>query len=94
MPASWMATLLDQEQIESSRPITPRPTNAQDMSDRSGEEVSHELGGRLLARYLAPDQVTEFANGSDFPRRRHLMAGPLRTSREAAACTSLGPHED
>ena len=64
MPSSWMATLLDQEQIELTRVIAPRPQRVEDLPDRSGIDVARELGGRLLARYLTPSQVAEFADGS------------------------------
>lgn len=59
-----MATLLDQEQIERTGTIAPRPVDVQSMPDRSGTDVAAELGGRLFVRYLVQSQVAEFNNGS------------------------------
>ncbi len=59
-----MATLLDQEHIERSAAIAPRGQDVKAMPDRPGNEVSLELGGRLLVRYLTDSQVTEFLSGS------------------------------
>jgi hypothetical protein len=62
--SSWMATLLDQEQIERANPIAPRSQSVLLMPDRSGVEVSAEIGGRFLVRYLAESQVSAFQSGS------------------------------
>jgi hypothetical protein len=64
MPSSWIATLLDQEQVELTGSISPRPQDVRSLDDRSGDEVVQELGGRLLLRYLTESQVDEFAQGS------------------------------
>jgi hypothetical protein len=64
MPSSWIATLLDQEQIERQSAIAPRPQAVEALPDRTGQEVAKELGGRLLMRYLVPSQTTEFKDGS------------------------------
>lgn len=73
MSSSWMATLLDQEQIEVTNTIEPRTRDIQAMPDRSGEEVAEELGKRLLVRYLAPWQVSEFTTGGS---TRHHWVTP------------------
>jgi hypothetical protein len=62
--SSWMATVLDQEQIEKSGGIASRPTSVESMPDRTGVEVATELGQRLLVRYLTPSQVSLFVSGS------------------------------
>jgi hypothetical protein len=59
-----MATLLDQEQIEKSRPIAARPRDVASLPDRTGVQVAAELGGRFLLRYLTGSQVSEFRDGS------------------------------
>lgn len=59
-----MATLLDQEHIELTGVIAPRPQRVEDLPDRHGLDVAQELGGRFLARYLTPSQVALFADGS------------------------------
>jgi hypothetical protein len=64
VPSSWIATMLDQEQIERSNSIAARPQSVEMMPDRSGTDVAQELGGRLLVRYLVPAQTAEFTNGS------------------------------
>ena len=64
MPSSWIATLLDQEQIEKLNPIAPRPQAVETMPDRTGDDVATELGGRLFVRYLVPSQKAEFTDGS------------------------------
>jgi hypothetical protein len=64
VPSSWIATMLDQEQIERSNVIAARPQSVETMPDRSGADVAQELGGRLLVRYLVPAQTAEFTNGS------------------------------
>lgn len=64
MSATWMATMLDQEQIEKSSPIQPRVVDVEGMPDRPGSDVADELGGRMLVRYLTPAQVSDFLSGS------------------------------
>jgi hypothetical protein len=59
-----MATLLDQEQIERTSPIAARSCAVERLPDRTGPDVSAELGGRLLVRYLVAAQVAEFTGGS------------------------------
>lgn len=64
MPSSWMATLLDQEQIEATSTIVSRGESIEFMPGRPGTDVATELGGRLLIRYLTASQVSEFNDGS------------------------------
>jgi hypothetical protein len=59
VPSSWIATMLDQEQIERSNVIAARPQSVETMPDRSGADVAQELGGRLLVRYLVPAHVRD-----------------------------------
>lgn len=64
LTSSWLATLLDQEQIEIAGSIASRVTDVESMPDRSGADVAQELGGRLLLRYLTDSQLTQFLGGS------------------------------
>jgi hypothetical protein len=64
VPSSWIATILDQEQIELTNAIAPRTQDVQQMPDREGKDIGIELGGRLLVRYLVESQVDEFLDGS------------------------------
>jgi hypothetical protein len=64
MTSAWLATLLDQEQIEKTRVIAPRSQDVETMPDRTGAEIADELGGRLLVRYLTASQVGLFTAGS------------------------------
>ncbi|HEY3736086.1 MAG TPA: hypothetical protein VGL26_01470 [Jatrophihabitans sp.] len=64
MSSSWLATLLDQEQIETTTKITSHVTPVVDMPDRTGADVAHELGSRLFLRYLTKSQLVEFLQGS------------------------------
>jgi len=64
MTSAWLATLLDQEQIELCGPIASRIVDVETMPDRAGADVAQELGGRMLLRYLVPSQVTDFVMGS------------------------------
>jgi hypothetical protein len=64
VPSSWIATVLDQEQIELTGTIASRMQATKEMPDRPAADVVAELGGRLFLRYLTGPQVTEFMNGS------------------------------
>lgn len=64
MSSSWLATVLDQEQIEATTTITSHVTPLVDMPDRVGSDVAVELGGRLFLRYLTKSQLTTFLDGS------------------------------
>ena len=68
MTASWLATNLDLQQIEGTgRTIASRQKNVEKMKKRTGIEVSLEIGGRYLLRYLHQGQVNEFLKGSTRP---------------------------
>jgi len=65
--SSWLATLLDQEMLE-SRPnvsISHRLITDSNLPPKTGREVADELGGRYLLRYMLPHQVGKFTNGSN-----------------------------
>jgi len=62
--SSWLATTLDQEQIERKTLISSRTMDVTTMPRRNGRDVADELGGRLLVRYLAASQLTSFLGGS------------------------------
>lgn len=65
MSCAWLATMLDQEQLEGRKAtITSHVQSVVDMDDRPGSEVAAELGGRYFLRYLMQSQVTEFVSGS------------------------------
>jgi hypothetical protein len=68
--SSWLATALDQELLEVVRgiPIAPRttPINSPPLQ-KTGRQVSDELGGRYLLRYLLPHQIGSHTTGSDRP---------------------------
>lgn len=63
---SWLATVLDQEMLEVARnvAIAPRPTPDAQLPRKTGSQVSAELGGRYLLRYLLPQQVGTYRRGS------------------------------
>jgi hypothetical protein len=64
--SSWLATLLDLEMLELAKGIAIASawTPAGDLPDKTGAEVAEELGGRYLLRYLLPNQVGQFVDGS------------------------------
>lgn len=91
MPSSWIATTLDQEQIELTGTIAPRSGDVEALPDRSGLEVANELGGRLLARYLTASQVTAFGAGST--DRAHWVTPTAISPDEVISWLALfGPH--
>jgi hypothetical protein len=63
---SRIATILDQEMLEIVHNIliAPRPTPDASLPRKSGKQVSAELGGRYLLRYLLPWQVGLYLRGS------------------------------
>lgn len=63
--SSWLATFLDWEMLL-KRQTRIAPVNAfeEELDQKSGGEVAHELGGRYLLRYLLPQQVGLFIQGS------------------------------
>lgn len=63
---SWLATVLDQEMLEShsGATIASRLTPEADLTPRNGSDVATELGGRYLIRYVMPHQVGDYRNGS------------------------------
>lgn len=67
MSSSWLATTLDQEQIEKNTAISSHVTDVMQMPDRPGKDVAREIGARLLVRYLTVAQLTEFSGGSSRP---------------------------
>jgi len=66
MGSNWLATLLDQEMLETVSGITIAPHSASisDLPPKSGVEVARELRGRLLLRYVLPNQLGLFTHGS------------------------------
>jgi hypothetical protein len=66
--AGGLATTLDQEMLEVKHnppvAIAARPTPDDQLPRKSGRQVSDELGGRYLLRYVLPHQVGLFRNGS------------------------------
>jgi hypothetical protein len=81
MPNSWLATLLDLEQIEAATVIAPRSQTVEGLPDRPGPEVAAELGGRFLVRYLVESQLDAFLGGST--DRAHWVT-PTPIAPEAA----------
>ncbi len=45
MPSTWLATVLDQEQIERTGTIAARTQDVETMPDRAGVDIADELGG-------------------------------------------------
>jgi hypothetical protein len=65
MPASRLARVLDQEMIErAGTAIASAMTPDADLPLRRGVEVSSELGGRFLVRYMTRRQLGLFSGGS------------------------------
>ena len=64
---SRLATVLDQEMLETSRNrrIAARSVPDGKLLERSGEDVAAELGGRYLLRYMMAHQVGQYADGSE-----------------------------
>jgi len=64
--SSWLVTLLDQEMLEAIRGVTiyHRLTPDAQLPQKNGQQVTDELGGRYLLRYLLPHQVGLFTTGS------------------------------
>lgn len=77
MSAPWIATMLDQEQIEGAgTAIESRLVDVEGMPPRSGHDVASELGGRLLIRYLTNAQVGDF-DGGDTSRGHWTTPTPV-----------------
>jgi hypothetical protein len=65
MSAEKLATLLDREMIESKGiVIAPSITPISALPVKDGADVSRELGGRLLVRYMLRNQVGQYSGGS------------------------------
>lgn len=63
--SSWLATWLDYQFLIDQGAIVYQARQVSDtLPERGGEEVARELGGRKLLRYLLPEQVGSFRNGS------------------------------
>src|SRR5262245_37225291 len=63
--SSWLATFLDADMLVRNSAVILDPLNAgSNPPVRSGTDVSRELGGRLLLRYVAPYQLGQFRHGS------------------------------
>lgn len=77
-----LATVLDQEMLEVVRsvPIAARAFEIEDLPRKTGQAVAEELGGRYLIRYLLPDQVGRYTDGS---RDKHWVT-PTPYSHEEA----------
>lgn len=66
--SSWLATWMDWDFLtKHSAIIHPESVAANDLPYRNGPDVSRELGGRKLLRYITPAQIGTFANGSTEP---------------------------
>jgi hypothetical protein len=78
--ASRLAKILDQEMIEGAGiDIASARTPPEDLPVRAGTEVSAELGGRLLIRYMLGPQLGKFAGGST--DRHFVTPTPSRATR-------------
>ena len=65
MSASRLAKILDQEMIErAGTTIAPATTLDAHLPRRAGSDVSRELGGRFLIRYMLHRQLGSFRGGS------------------------------
>jgi hypothetical protein len=86
--AAWLATVLDQELLESVRGASIAPRNTEDhrLPVRPGRDVAQELGGRYLLRYVLPDQVGQFTDGSGNPH--HVTPTPY-APRDTVAYLAL-----
>lgn len=87
LTCTWMATTLDQEQIELTSTIAPRVQAVETMPDRTGIEVAAELGNRLLVRYLVDSQVNEFTGGS--LGRAHWVTPTAISSKDVVGWLAL-----
>lgn len=76
--ASWLATLLDQEMLENVSQIAIAPRSAPNaaLQRKTGAEVSAELRGRPLLRYLVAERVQTYEPG----RREMLYTTPTAYS--------------
>lgn len=67
--SSWLTTVMDQEMMEFIRlpqvKVAPRTALDSGLARKTGQEVSNELGGRYLLRYLLSHQVGLYRNGSN-----------------------------
>ena len=77
-----LATALDWEMLEVSRGvhIASGATPDNELPLKQGREVSIELGGRYLLRYVLPDQVGLYTNGSN---KRHFTTPTPYAPEEA-----------
>ena len=67
--ASHIANTLDIEMLLAGGGIIhPSTTNDNDLPDRTGAQVSDELGGRYLLRYIRAAQVGTLTGGSPTPQ--------------------------
>lgn len=92
MSSSWLATVLDQEQIETTTTIASRLTEVEGMPDRLGVDVAAELGGRLFLRYLTTSQLTQFLGGST-DRDHWVTPTPVSPGEVVDWLALFAPHE-
>jgi len=69
MSSSWLATLLDQEMLEtvSGVAIAARSASITELPGKTGAQAAEELRGRLLLRFVLPEQLGLFTDGSEAP---------------------------
>src|SRR5262249_270308 len=81
-------TLLDWELIEVTHRVTisPPALPVEALPRKTGLDVSVELGGRYLLRYLLRDQVGRYANGST---ARHYVTPTPYAPQETPAYLAL-----
>src|SRR3954447_25306557 len=63
---SLLATTLDLEMLVARVAISPLNTPDNVLTIRPGQAVANDLGGRFLVRYLRPNQLNWFNNGTDW----------------------------
>ena len=79
--SSKLAKCLDENMLQKSHGvrIAPSSMDEDDLPEKTGPQVADELGGRYLLRYVLPEQVRKFSDGSS---ERHLVT-----------CTPYSPEE-
>ena len=90
--ATNLAITLDVEQIQRGSTVFASPlTNVKLMADRSGSEISEEIGGCYLVRYLLQTQVSEFLSGSS--KEHWVTPTPFKPSDLGSTSALFSPHK-